>query len=35
MYVRIQFVDNTYTKYLTVVSVKFSDDFGIYRYLKN
>ncbi|EGR28004.1 hypothetical protein IMG5_185060 [Ichthyophthirius multifiliis] len=35
MYVRIQFVDNTYKKFLTVVSVKFVDDRGIYNYEKN
>ncbi|EGR32811.1 hypothetical protein IMG5_070100 [Ichthyophthirius multifiliis] len=35
MYVRIQFVDNTYTKYLHVVTVKFVDDAGIYNYVRN
>ncbi|EGR30407.1 hypothetical protein IMG5_132790 [Ichthyophthirius multifiliis] len=35
MYVRILFKDNSYTKYLHVVTVKFIDDAGIYNYVRN
>jgi len=34
-YYRIEFVDNTYLKYLHVVTVKFVDDAGIYNYVRN
>ncbi|EGR34488.1 hypothetical protein IMG5_009740, partial [Ichthyophthirius multifiliis] len=35
MYVRIQFKDNTYKKYLNIKAVKFVDDKGIYSYVRN
>ncbi|EGR31780.1 hypothetical protein IMG5_102190, partial [Ichthyophthirius multifiliis] len=35
LYVRIQFLDNTYTNYLQVQTVKFTDDRGVYSYNKN
>jgi hypothetical protein len=35
MYAYFEFTDNSYTKYLNPYSVKFSDDAGVYLYIKN